>query len=86
MFLKRINPQGIEYRLEESPNGTIIRRGPKSILVDYPIEKLNNSWFEWIMDGFYIQVAFDYLTDDEREFLMTGILKEEWDRLFRDTQ
>ena len=29
-----------------------------------------------------IQDAFPNLTPDEREFLMTGIIQEEWDTLF----
>jgi hypothetical protein len=30
-----------------------------------------------------IQDIFPYLTDDEREFLMTGATKEEWDAMFK---
>jgi len=35
----------------------------------------------WI-NGELIQVAFPYLTADDREILKTGIDAEEWDRLF----
>ena len=33
-------------------------------------------------NGALIQNAFDFLTPDEREFLMTGITPEEWDKMF----
>lgn len=32
--------------------------------------------------GAMIQDAFHFLTSQEREFLLTGISAEEWDRLF----
>jgi len=34
------------------------------------------------MNGMVIQKAMPYLTADEREFIMTGITKEEWDKVF----
>ena len=33
-------------------------------------------------NGMLIQNAFPYLTPDEREFLMTGITAEEWEKAF----
>ena len=36
----------------------------------------------WQMSGKNIQDVFPQLTDGQREFLMTGITAEEWDRLF----
>ena len=35
--------------------------------------------------GALIQVAFPDLTADQREFILTGITKEEWDVLFGET-
>ena len=35
-------------------------------------------------DGALIQDAFPNLSDDDREFYMTGITKEEWDKAFGD--
>lgn len=29
--------------------------------------------------GYLVQYVFPKLTDDQREFLITGILKDEWD-------
>lgn len=35
-------------------------------------------------DGVYIQDAFPMLSDDEREFLLSGITTTEWDNIFDD--
>ena len=47
--------------------------------MDLPIteEQLKN----W-EDGMLIQKAMPNLTSDQREFLITGIVKEEWEELF----
>ena len=37
-------------------------------------------------DGEFIQVALDYLTDDERELLMSGTCGKCWDKLFPEDQ
>jgi len=36
-------------------------------------------------NGTMIQDAFNFLTADEREFLMTGTPPEVWDKLFAET-
>ena len=36
-------------------------------------------------NGALIQVAFPNLTADQREFILTGITKDEWDELFKET-
>jgi outer membrane biogenesis lipoprotein LolB len=38
---------------------------------------------DWI-NGRLIQDAMPHLTDDEREFMMTGITPKEWERAFGD--
>lgn len=35
-------------------------------------------------NGALIQVAFPNLTEDQREFILTGITKDEWDELFKE--
>ena len=37
-------------------------------------------------NGMLIQDAFPNLSPDDREFIMTGITEEEWDKLSEDTQ
>ena len=39
----------------------------------------DEQWKEWKAGGKLIQNAFPNLTDDEREFLLTGVTAEEWD-------
>ncbi len=36
-------------------------------------------------NGALIQVAFPNLTADQREFILTGIIEDEWNELFRKT-
>lgn len=36
--------------------------------------------------GMLIQKAMPQLTDDEREFIMTGITAEEWDATFEESE
>lgn len=36
--------------------------------------------------GTNIQVAMPYLNDDDREFIMTGVTKEEWDAAFLEEE
>lgn len=54
----------------------------KTMVINEPIEKLMQSWYDWDMRGNHIQHAFSYLNDDQREFLMTGITPEEWAKIF----
>ena len=37
-------------------------------------------------DGALTQDAFPDLTADQREYILTGITKDEWDRLFEETE
>lgn len=34
------------------------------------------------LNGQHIQHAMPHLTPDQREFIITGIIQEEWDKLF----
>lgn len=65
----------------------IIRRqsGSKQIIVKASVEQVSQSWYNWL-NGMYIQVAFDYLSADQREFIMTGITPEEWEELFPEEE
>lgn len=46
--------------------------------IDVTAEQLEN----W-RNGELIQVAMPNLSPNEREFIMTGVTKEEWDEAFR---
>ena len=45
--------------------------------IDLPITE---EQIERYMDGAMVQVAFPNLTPDQREFIRTGVTKEEWDK------
>ena len=45
--------------------------------IDVTVEQIQN----WQKSGKLVQEVFPNLTAAEREFLMTGITPEEWDRL-----
>ena len=40
----------------------------------------------WMSGGRLIQDAMPHLTDDEREFIMTGITPDEWDEAFGEDE
>jgi len=46
-------------------------------------EQFNEAHNKW-ESGMLCQQAFSFLNADEREFVMTGILPEEWDEAFPD--
>ena len=60
----------------------ITRRSPLTGQIntmDLPItEEQYNEW----QSGIFIQDAMPHLTADEREFLISGCTKEDWDKLF----
>lgn len=39
----------------------------------------------WV-GGVFIQDAMPFLTADEREYILTGITAEEWDRMFGEEE
>lgn len=43
-------------------------------------------YLAWRDGDMVIQKAFPHLTDDQREFMMTGIMPESWDELFTETE
>lgn len=84
-IIRRINAVGLTYIISANPgdlNRTTISFQGKKIEVAHNFEKINQAWFDWQQKGEYIQKAFHFLNDDEREFLMTGITPEEWKELF----
>ena len=51
--------------------------------MELPITKEQWDAFE---NGALVQDAFPHLSPDEREFIITGMTKEEWDDIFRDEE
>ena len=50
-----------------------------SIFIDVTIDQI----LDW-QHGSLIQDAMPHLSDDEREFIMSGITPEEWDEVFAE--
>jgi hypothetical protein len=48
--------------------------------------KMNYADYQAWQDGMSIQNAFPYLTDEEREFLMSGLDDADWKRLWGKDQ
>lgn len=40
----------------------------------------------WAIKGVLIQDAMPELTPEEREFIMTGMIQEEWDETFKEKE
>ena len=47
------------------------------------IDCTEEQYIDWL-SGAYIQDAMPHLSADDREFLLTGITKEEWDSMFNE--
>lgn len=90
MILKRRNSTGLIFLLtdvEESKTliqlaGSAVRLPAKSVKVDLPIDEVDTRWYRWQMKGLLIQQAFDVLTSEQREFLISGMTPQEWKELF----
>jgi len=92
MILERINPMGLKYALVEEGDKTRIvllsRRTAtdpkKEMVVDMDINLISAMWYRWQMKGMMVQRAFERLTAEQREFLMTGITPTEWKEIFSE--
>ena len=86
MAMNRTNPRGLRFYMEEIPNTTRTRIKAvdldREVVVDHTIQRMSQGWYNWQVEGDYIQNAFDFLTASEREFLQTGLTEAEWDDLF----
>lgn len=95
--MTRYNSVGLTYELTRNEGKyeetlitlvTPLREGDgeKSIVVKHAIEKISQAWYYWQQVGEHVQYAFDFLSPDEREFLISGITPGEWDRIFKDEE
>jgi len=82
----RVNPVGVRLFMTELEDGkTHVRTLRNHIIVNHPIDRLRQSFYDWQITGVFIQNAFDYLNADEREFIKTGITVDGWNRIFKST-
>jgi len=84
----RVNRMGVRYTLVELVDGgTEIQLTGKSkkIHTTHDIETISQGWYHY-MNGKMVQDAFEFMSSDEREFIMTGITGAEWDAMFKNTE
>ncbi len=60
----------------------VTRRSPFSGQINTKEINVTREQLDAWINGTLIQNAMPHLTPDEREFIMTGITKEEWDEAF----
>ena len=76
------------------PNGKVAMNVDEVIAVSNVTGKENKmelvmtekQYDDWRHGGVLIQNALPHLTQDEREFLISGVTPEEWDNLFGNPQ
>ena len=70
-----------KYAIIQTPNGVMIRVFNKTMFFDGITMKdmlVGNNKYD---QGALIQDAFDFLSPDQREFLMTGMTPEDWEAM-----
>lgn len=59
----------------------LVRRKNKSIIFNCGYNRFHRGIKKWDQ-GLLIQEALEFLSADEREFLLTGLTPDEWDKMF----
>jgi hypothetical protein len=81
--------QNLSFRgLDEGVEVTVDRgiyAGRSAIFPGITEDKMNEGYARY-RGGDLIQRAFPFLNADQREFLMTGILPEEWDAMWAEEE
>ena len=78
----RYNGLGMAYNIVEDGDDTLINEGNNTLRVKQPIARISQDWYRWQHMGILLQNAFPYLNANEREFLLTGLTEEDWERIF----
>lgn len=89
MILNRVNAMGLCFQLgpvSREQTSIVLVGTEKKIIVNVPIEEMNQAWYNWTVKGMFIQKAFSMLNADEREFLLTGITPTEWNEIFSEEE
>lgn len=86
MILLRKNPNGLSFVLsgnaaEDKTRIQMIGNFKKFLYVNVNILDMNSFWYHWQIKGKSVQDAFPMLSPDEREFMMTGIMPDEWNKV-----
>lgn len=86
---QRENRLGMKYLIREVSHKEVViqlRGSEKAILVKAPMQVILAAWYKWQILDQFLQDAFAFLNEDEREFLLTGLLPGEWDKIFDELE
>ena len=81
LAINRVNRGGQAFKLVEvfgARPQTSIRLGDRQMMVNADIRQMSQAWYNWQNRGYFIQDAFDFLSQDEREFIQTGLTPADW--------
>jgi hypothetical protein len=86
MIYNRANKNGQEFIIGETitPGIKIQLVGTSKFIhvQGVSMDEILKGWHQWILNGHYIQNALSMLTNEEREFLISGITPTEWKEMF----
>lgn len=85
----RENRLGMKYLIQEiSPKEVICQLygTEKSFIFKVPMQVMLAAWYKWQILDLRIQEAFSFLNDDEREFILSGLLPEDWKKIFPEEE
>jgi len=76
----------ITYTATRATNDTThVVVGGNTTTIPMPIMAFSAAIHDW-RSGVLVQDAFPTLNPDQREFIMTGLLPDQWDTLFKESQ
>jgi hypothetical protein len=68
----------------ENDTLTVTATSPISMIERTKTFPVKEYQYNWWLSGVLIQDAFQHLSIEDREFILTGITAEEWDATFKD--
>lgn len=85
----RENRLGMKYLIREVSHKEIVVQllgSEKALLIKCPMQVILAAWYKWQILDQRIQVAFEFLNDDEREFILSGLTSDEWNKIFPEEE
>lgn len=86
---QRENRLGMKYLIREVGYREIViqlKGTEKAFVIKVPMQVVLAAWYKWQILDQYIQEAFSFLNDDEREFILSGLMPGEWDKIFGEIE
>jgi hypothetical protein len=81
--IERKNRFGMEFTITETGPMTVnVKHVDDTVEFHASMSQMENGWYKWLVHGFMVQDAFQFLSSSEREFIMSGITPTEWNRMF----